>query len=172
MVLEIDESARAEAGALDGCYVLKTDLPSDRLAKETVDARYRDLSQVERAFRTCKTAHLELRPVFVRRESRTRAHVFVVMLAYLLVQELNRLWKTLEVTVEEGLKALRELCALTAELSPDQETPALHSIPKPRRDCRRLLEAAGVVLPSALPVPKTPAKRSVATKRSLPSRRK
>jgi hypothetical protein len=37
---------------------------------------------VETAFRTCKTSHLEVRPVFVRTEANTRGHVLVVMLAY------------------------------------------------------------------------------------------
>ena len=39
-----------------------------------------DLASVEHGFRTCKTGHLEARPIFVRLQSRTRGHVFVVML--------------------------------------------------------------------------------------------
>jgi transposase len=61
----------------------------DEMDKETVHARYKDLAMVEEAFRTCKTGHLELRPIFVRKSGRTRAHVFVVMLSYLLVRELR-----------------------------------------------------------------------------------
>ena len=60
---------------LDGCYVLKTDLDSEAASKETIHDRYKDLAQVEWAFRTSKTTHLEVRPVHVRLESRTRAHV-------------------------------------------------------------------------------------------------
>jgi transposase len=48
---------------------------------------------VETAFRTCKTTHLEVRPVFVRTEASTRGHVLVVMLAYLIVRALKRAWK-------------------------------------------------------------------------------
>jgi transposase len=47
-----------------------------------VHDRYKDLASVEQAFRTCKTVHLEVRPIFLRLEARTRAHAFVVMLAY------------------------------------------------------------------------------------------
>jgi len=37
---------------------------------------------VEQAFRSCKTVHLEMRPIFLRREARTtRPMQFVVMLA-------------------------------------------------------------------------------------------
>jgi transposase len=35
---------------------------------------------VEQAFRTAKTALLEMRPITVRLESRTRGHALVVML--------------------------------------------------------------------------------------------
>jgi transposase len=48
---------------------------------KTVDARYRDLQKVERNFRTVKTAFLEIRPIFLRKAERTKAHVFVAMLA-------------------------------------------------------------------------------------------
>jgi transposase len=49
----LDEAARAAIAKLDGCYVLKTDLKREQAAARTVDARYRDLAQVEWGFRTC-----------------------------------------------------------------------------------------------------------------------
>ena len=51
--------------------------------------RYKDLAQVEYGFRTIKTGLWETRPVYVRKEERTRAHVFVVMLSYIIVHELR-----------------------------------------------------------------------------------
>ena len=66
-----------ESVKLDGCYVLKTDLTEKHAAKETIHNRYKDLALVETAFRTSKTFHLELRPIYVRLASRTRGHVFV-----------------------------------------------------------------------------------------------
>ena len=71
---------------LDGCYVLKTALTPAQAKKELVHDRYKDLASVAHAFRTCKTAHLEVRPIFLRLEARTRAHAFVVMLAYQIIQ--------------------------------------------------------------------------------------
>jgi transposase len=55
------------------------------------------------AFRTCKTGQLELRPIDVRKEGQTRAHVFVVMLSYLLLRQLRKSWGEPDMTVEEGL---------------------------------------------------------------------
>src|SRR5262249_54921660 len=80
ITLTIRGTAQTEAAKLDGCYVLKTDLTPAQAPKEMVHDRYKDLASVEQAFRACKTVHLEVRPIFVRREARTRAHAFVVML--------------------------------------------------------------------------------------------
>ena len=85
-----DSAALAEEAKLDGCYVLKTDLETDVAKKETIRARYKDLARVEWAFPTSKTVNLEVRPVHVRTASHTRGHVFVMMLAYLIIAELAR----------------------------------------------------------------------------------
>ena len=161
----LDEGARREAAKLDGCYVLKTDLKPEQASAGTVDARYRDLARVEWAFRTCKTAFLEIRPVYVRLESRTRGHALVVMLAYLLAKQLAEAWRDLDLTVEEGLRELAELCVTTVEMPGGIR---LHEIPRPRPSSAELLAAAGVSLPPALP----PRKATVDTTRKLPSRRK
>ena len=58
---------------------------------------------VEEAFRSCKTGHLEVRPIYVRKATRTRAHVFVVMLSYLFIRELRGCWREVDATVEERL---------------------------------------------------------------------
>ena len=81
--------------------MLKTDLTPAQAPKELVHDRYKDLASVEHAFRTCKTAHLEVRPIFLRREERTRAHALVVMLAYQIIRYLASCWSAFDVTVEE-----------------------------------------------------------------------
>ena len=78
--LVVDEDALAETSRLDGCYVIKTDLPANAVDKQIIHDRYKDLAAVERAFRAGKTAHLEVRPIYVRTEDHTRGHVLVVML--------------------------------------------------------------------------------------------
>ena len=165
-VLSLVEEAEAlaEESKLDGCYVLKTDLEKEVVSKEVVHGRYKDLSLVEWAFRASKTVHLEARPIYVRRESRTRGHVFVVMLAYLLIAELARRWEALNVTVEEGLKSLCSLCATEVVV---KGVGRCMQIPEPRGGLQQLLEAAGVRLPEALPSTGV----VVTTKRKLPERR-
>jgi len=71
----------AEA-ALDGLYIIRTNVPEDDLPAEQAVRSYKSLSRVERAFRSCKTVDLLVRPVHHRLASRVRAHVFLCMLAY------------------------------------------------------------------------------------------
>jgi transposase len=75
------DQIEAEA-RLDGIYVIRTSMPAEHLdATETVQA-YKDLSRVERAFRSLKTVDLEIRPIRHWMAQRVRAHVFLCMLAY------------------------------------------------------------------------------------------
>jgi hypothetical protein len=71
LVLRVDSAARAEAAQLDGCYVIKTDLPVSAASTQEVHDHFKDLTQVEQAFRTCKTIHLETPPIHVRTETRS-----------------------------------------------------------------------------------------------------
>ena len=129
ITLTVKTHAQQEAAKLDGCYVLKTDLTPQQASKELVHDRYTDLASVEHAFRTCKTAHLEVRPIFLRREARTRAHALVVMLAYQIIRYLASCWSAFDVTVEGGLHALTTLCLV--EVAP-KNAPSYHCLPTPR----------------------------------------
>ena len=160
-----DTQALAEVAHLDGCYVLKTDLSAQAASKEIVHARYKDLAQVEWAFRSAKTAHLEMRPIHVRRETRTRGHALVVMLAYRLIQELAARWSPLDLTVQEGIAQLASLCLV--EVSVNGQVP-FSKIPEPSEDVQSLLDHARVSLPSALQGKKP----KVSTKKKLQDRRK
>jgi hypothetical protein len=164
LTLTVQEDAQTEAAKLDGCYVLKTDLPPAQAPKELVHDRYKDLASVEYAFRTCKTGHLEVRPIFVRRAERTRAHAFVVMLAYQIIQYLASCWSPLDVTVAEGLHALTTLCLV--EVSPTQ-APSYHCIPIPRDAIAQLLHRADITLPKVFSL----SGMRVSTKKKLPSER-
>ncbi len=164
ITLTIKEDARTAAAKLDGCYVLKTDLGPAQAPKETVHDRYKDLASVEYAFRTCKTGHLEVRPIFLRLAERTRAHAFVVMLAYQIIQYLASCWSPLDVTVEEGLHALTTLCLV--EVSPTH-APSYHCIPTPRDAIAQLLHRADIQLPKAFSLSGT----RVSTKKKLQSER-
>ena len=160
LTLSQDAEALEEESKLDGCYVLRTDLSVEQASKETVHARYKSLGEVEQAFRRSKTVELEMRPVHVRKESSTRGHLLVVMLAYLLMQELGKRWAQLDLTVKEGLARLNTYCAV-------EIAGVVKVMLQPRADVQALISAAGVTLPTMLPGPMS----KVATRKKLPQSR-
>jgi transposase len=77
-----DRARIAEEAALDGIYVIRTSVKPEALAAEDTVRAYKDLSSVERAFRSFKTVDLKVRPIFHWLDDRIRGHVFLCMLAY------------------------------------------------------------------------------------------
>jgi transposase len=152
LLTTLDVTAQAATALLDGCYVLETDVPQTALAAQTVHDRYRDLHEVEQDFRTMKTGLLEVRPIFVRKAPRTRAHVLVTMLALKVVREMRRALVAafgttdddkMAVTVEEALLALARLCLLTYHV----QGTAVTRLPTPDERQRAILDALGTPLP-------------------------
>jgi transposase len=68
--------------ALDGIYVIRTSESAERLSAEDTVRSYKNLAQVERAFRSFKGIDLLIRPIWHHTEDHVRAHIFICMLAY------------------------------------------------------------------------------------------
>ena len=162
--IEVDQDRLEETTKLDGCYVLKTDLRQAVATKNEIHARYKDLALVEWAFRTSKTVELELQPIYVRKAERTRAHVFVVMLGYRIIQELSERWRGQDMTVGEGIKQASQLCA--TELMVNGRARC-NRIPQPREAVATLFTAAQVALPEVISCRGI----RVATRKGLPANR-
>jgi hypothetical protein len=75
------QEIQAEA-ALDGIYVIRTSVPAEKISSEQAVHYYKDLSVVERAFRSLKSVDLKVRPIYHYSADRVRAHVLLCMLAY------------------------------------------------------------------------------------------
>jgi transposase len=75
---------------LDGIYVIRTNVKAAALSSTDVVRSYKQLSNVERAFRSLKTVDLKVRPIHHRLEDRVRAHVFLCMLAYYVEWHMRR----------------------------------------------------------------------------------
>lgn len=88
------EQIAAEA-QLDGIYILRTSLSDDACGSQDVVRSYKQLSRVERAFRTLKGVDLEIQPIGHYLEKRVRAHIFLVMLAYYVEWHLRAAWAPL-----------------------------------------------------------------------------
>src|SRR5215210_1792567 len=75
---------------LDGIYVIRTNVKADTMSSPDVVRSYKQLSNVERAFRSLKTVDLKVRPIQHRLADRVRAHVFLCMLAYYVEWHMRR----------------------------------------------------------------------------------
>jgi len=168
----VDPQAQQRDLDLAGCYVVVTDVSKDQLTTQAVHDSYVGLQKVERDFRTMKTGMLEVRPIFVRKDSRTRGHIFSCMLALKLQRELERRLATAfgttdedphAVTVADALAALNRLCLLVYEVNainktetdkhtPQEETDktTVMRLPKPSEHQRRILDALRVSYPTKL----------------------
>jgi transposase len=103
---------------LDGKFFLKTNLSSDELDAPEVVRSYKQLQEVERAFRELKD-FLKIRPIFHYTDSRVRAHIFICVLAYLLEKlvELNCQRASLPYSARRALSLLSQLKAIECHLN-------------------------------------------------------
>ncbi|GMA62854.1 IS1634 family transposase [Alicyclobacillus fastidiosus] len=81
--LTVDHQAVKAMERLDGKYLIRTS--DDTLSAEDVALGYKQLWQVEAAFRSLKQT-MELRPMYHRKNERIRAHVLLCWLSLLLVR--------------------------------------------------------------------------------------
>lgn len=99
----LDAKVAAEA-ALDGIYVIRTNVPKKQLGTADAVRSYKGLCEVERAFRSLKTVDLKIRPIHHRLEDRVRAHIFLCMLAYYVEWHMREAWREL-LFADEDLEA-------------------------------------------------------------------
>jgi transposase len=152
LVLERQGEKIEKALELAGCYVVTTDVLKEGMSAQAVHDSYVNLQKVERDFRALKTGLLEVRPVFVRKESRTRGHVFCCMLALKVSREMERrlhekFGTTDEdphaITLPDALEALGKLCLLEYQI---EEKTTVTKLPQPTANQQQILAALGVSL--------------------------
>jgi hypothetical protein len=85
-----NEASIAREAALDGLYVLRTNVPAERLDSAGVVLAYKSLAHVEQAFRHFKMSDLEVRPIYHYTAPRVRGHLLLCMLAYWVQREMQR----------------------------------------------------------------------------------
>jgi hypothetical protein len=153
LTLVKNEAAIERALELAGCYVVTSDVPKDQMSGQEVHDSYVGLQKVERDFRAMKTGLLEVRPVFVRKESRTRGHVFACMLALKISREMERRLQAAfgttdsdphTITLPDAFASLSRLCLLHYPIDADTTVTRL---PRPDVRQKEILTALGVALP-------------------------
>jgi len=109
--------------ALDGVYIIRTPEPVETLSSEDAVRAYKQLGDVEKAFRTLKGLDLRIRPIHHRLETRVRAHMFLCMLAYYVEWHMRQALAPL-LFVEEDLAGARAARDPVAQASPSQNALA------------------------------------------------
>lgn len=154
LILVKNEAATERAMELAGCYVVTSDVPKEKMTSQEVHDSYMSLQKVERDFRAMKTGLLEVRPVFVRKESRTRGHVFACMLALKISREMESRLRAVfgttdsnkyAITLPDALAALNRICFLNYAI--DTKTTVTR-LPKPDARQKEILAALGVSIPA------------------------
>ena len=117
------------------------------LSAEDVALRYKDLLQVENAFRTAKSI-LETRPIFHKCDDTIRGHVFCSFLALVLMKELqdrmaSRGWRAEWARLRDDLDELQELTLPLADKTFVIRTP-------PVGEAVHAIQAVGVALGSSV----------------------
>ncbi len=128
ITIVIDEEKKKKEEELDGCYVVKTDVPKENLSTKDAHDRYKDLSKIESAFRTMKTTLEKIRPVFVRKEERTRGHVFVAMLACMIVKQITDELKKLNFIPQHTIESLDKVAYLKYQYEGETRTIILQNM--------------------------------------------
>jgi transposase len=144
-----DEKNITQEALLDGIYIVRTSISSEILDAPECVRQYKNLSRVERAFRTMKTMHLKIRLIYHRLDKRVRAHIFLNMLAYYVEWHMREAWRSMTFCDED-----KEARAVRDPVAPAQRsTSAARKISRrtaddgtPLHDFRTLLsELASVV---------------------------
>jgi Transposase DDE domain len=130
----------AEEAALDGIYVLRTTVATDRLQAPDIVRAYKQLKEVERDFRALKGPGLEIRPIHHRLEHRVRAHVFLCMLALYVEWHLRHAWRELTFADEHPPERADPVAKATRSAAADRKaTTKKTSSGQPAHTLRGLL---------------------------------
>lgn len=88
-VIDYNLQKYQEEKTLDGKYVIESTVIKEDMDTKQVREKYKELQNVEHAFRDMKTDKLNIRPIFHINEDQTRGHVFVCMFSYAIVKEME-----------------------------------------------------------------------------------
>jgi len=92
---ERDQGKIDAEAAVDGIYVVRTSVKKEIMDTDQAVRGYKQLANVERAFRCLKSIDLMVRPIRHRLEVRVRAHIFLCVLAYYVQWHMSEAWRPL-----------------------------------------------------------------------------
>ena len=139
----IDNTALQKEQRLYGITCFISNIPRERISAKEIVQWYRRKNKVEEAFRDIKS-HLEIRPIYLTREKRVKAHVSVCMLAYFLKNDIDLRFKEhgISDSTETALGLLTE-CKANRWVFDKSETKTHLNITKITDEQEQILKALG-----------------------------
>ena len=130
---------------LDGIYILRTH--DQEFSPEQIIDSYKDLQDVERAFRVIKSP-LRLRPINHHKDERVRAHVFVCVLSYVIEKVVEKQLRkaNIDITGERVFSIFKQMGV--AVMKVENEFYAYTSAPTYTQ--KKVLNALNIELPQRL----------------------
>jgi transposase len=126
--------------AYEGKYIIQTE--EKNLTPVEAVVAYKELSDVERAFRELKDV-IAMRPIFHRIKRRVEAHIFVAALGFLLDRALEKKLKAagLDLSAAAALQALRSIRVVEVDLGNGQRK---RCVTRGCFDAKRVLKALNI----------------------------
>jgi hypothetical protein len=116
--------------ALDGLYLIRTNVPASTMSAAETVRNYKALSRVEQAFRSLKTIDLHVRPIHHRVPDRVRRHIFLCVLAYYVEWHMREAWLSVLFTDEDQqAKATRDPVAPAKRSAAAEHKAFTHQLP-------------------------------------------
>jgi len=144
----IDQKTKQEASKLDGCYVVTTSLTdTTKNTKENIHQAYKTLIKVENAFKTLKTEFLEIRPLYLRTDSRIIGHIALSMHAYNITLELKKYIKQTELDFKSTIRELSNVQTISNKIN---DLIEFETIPTIGENLQKLFTKMNLKLPARL----------------------
>ncbi len=120
VVVEIDYEKYNNDGRWDG---IKGYLTNTKLADKQVIENYKNLWQIEKAFRISKT-DLRIRPIYHRIRNRIEAHICIAFAAYCILKELERVLQKEKsaISLKRASELTRNMYQITYTLPESKQT--------------------------------------------------
>jgi transposase len=136
----------AQEIALDGVYVMRTSVKEEVMSSQKTVIAYKNLSQVEKAFRCYKSIDLKVRPIYHYKGDRVKAHIFLCMLAYYVEWHLKKALKSLLFEDEDTENKYKEIVRASRSKSAElKDRKKRNKDDYPLHSFRTLLEDLGTI---------------------------
>ena len=146
---------------LCGKYVINTDVEKEKMSKEDVCGKYKNLQNVEHDFKDLKCDNISVRPVYHRNEAQTVGHIQICFYALAIIKELEKhiypflhefnINKSTRLSFNDMLAELKKIKMCELKIGKNDTTL---KIPKLNDTQKKLFEILNLTPSRMLPTPK------------------